>query len=78
MMSPYLDGKPRSNLHEFSDMLYSGFGKQPVQPIWNNPAKIQIYLGLTVALKFYEDKINQGKPYNVKWAQQKLTDLENG
>jgi len=77
-MTLYTDWKPGLSLDALNDILYSGFGKRPLRLIWENSAKSASDLGLAATLRFYEDKIIQGKPYNTELAQQKIADLKNG
>jgi len=78
MMTLHEDWKPAHNLDAFNDMLYSGFGKEPVQLVWEQSAKSQIDLGLQATREFYQHKINQGKPYNTEWATKQLEALNAG
>ena len=61
-------------LDGFDDILYGFKG----QIIWKDSQKSKENLGLEVTKKFYENKIRQGKPFNINLAQQKLDDLISG
>jgi hypothetical protein len=61
-------------LDGFDDILYGFEG----EIIWKDSQKSREDLGLEVTKKFYEDKIRQGKPFNILLAQQKLDDLIAG
>lgn len=78
MMDHYEDWKPAHNLDAFNDMLYSGFGKDPVKLIWEQSAKSRADLGLQATRDFYQHKIDHGKPYNTDWANKQLEALNSG
>ena len=61
-------------LDGFDDILYGFEGKI----IWKDAEKSKKELGVEATKKFYENKINQGKPFNINLAQQKLDDLIDG
>ncbi len=61
-------------LDGFDDILYGFEGKI----IWKDAEKSKKELGFEATKKFYENKINQGKPFNINLAQQKLDDLIDG
>lgn len=63
-------------LDGFDDILYGYEG----EIIWKNAQKSKKDLGFDLTKEFYENKIRQGKPFNVTLIQQKLDDLiaENG
>lgn len=76
---PFLpDYKPAYNLDALHDVLYSGFGKHPVVLIWKHAHKSRQDLGIQTTRDFYQIKIDIGKPYNIQWANKKITALENG
>lgn len=77
MMTLYDDWKPAHNLDALNDMLYSGLGKEAIL-IWTNSEKSKNDLGLNATLQFYQNKINQGKPYNIEWAKEKIEELNSG
>lgn len=74
LMTLYEDWKRSHNLDALNDMLYSGFGEEAIL-IWKNPEKSKIDLGTEATIDFYQNKINQGKPFNVEWAKEKLTEI---
>lgn len=61
-------------LDGFDDILYGYEG----EIIWKNARKSKQDLGFDLTKEFYENKIRQGKPFNVTLIQQKLDDLING
>ncbi|KUJ55705.1 hypothetical protein [Chryseobacterium aquaticum] len=61
-------------LDGFDDILYGYEG----EIIWKNAQKSKEDLGFDLTKEFYENKIRQGKPFNVTLIQQKLDDLING
>ena len=61
-------------LDGFDDILYGYKGEL----IWKNSQKSKEDLGFELTKEFYENKIRQGKPFNVKLIQQKLDDLIDG
>ena len=61
-------------LDGFDDILYSFQGEL----IWKNSEKSGEDLGFEATKEFYENKIRQGKPYNIELIQQKLDDLIAG
>lgn len=61
-------------LDGFDDILYGFKGEM----IWKDSQKSREDLGLEITKKFYENKIRQGKPFNINLAQQKLDDLISG
>ncbi|UCA61098.1 ribonuclease inhibitor [Chryseobacterium rhizoplanae] len=69
-------------LDGFDDILYGGFGvfenQEEVEIVWKESQKSKEDLGLIATQEFYENKIKQGKPFNVELAQQKLNDLIDG
>ncbi|WP_223605473.1 ribonuclease inhibitor [Chryseobacterium sp. OSA05B] len=69
-------------LDGFDDILYDGFGvfenKDKVEVIWKASQKSRENLGLETTRIFYENKIRQGKPFNVELIQQKLDELLSG
>ena len=69
-------------LDGFDDILYGGFGvfenKDKIEIIWKESQKSKDELGLKATQEFYENKIKQGKPFNIELIQQKLDDLNAG
>jgi RNAse (barnase) inhibitor barstar len=61
-------------LDGFDDILYG----VETNIIWKNSQKSKEDLGFALTKEFYENKIRQGKPFNVKLIQQKLDDLIDG
>ncbi|NML57628.1 ribonuclease inhibitor [Chryseobacterium cheonjiense] len=61
-------------LDGFNDILYGFQG----EIIWKHSQKSKEELGFEVTKKFYENKILQGKPFNIKLIQEKLDDLAEG
>ena len=78
LMNLYDDWQPAHNLDALNDMLYSGFGKGEVQLTWQHANKSRKDLGLSATKVFYKNKIEQGPPFNVEWARQKVAALEEG
>ena len=72
IMDLYEDWKPAHNLDAFNDILYSGFGKEPVQLVWEHSEKSRTDLGLQATRDFYQHKVDQGKPYDTDWAAKQL------
>lgn len=58
-------------LDGFDDMLYGIQG----EIIWKDSQKSREDLGFNLTKEFYENKIKQGKPFNIELIQQKLDDL---
>ena len=58
-------------LDGFDDILYGFEG----EIIWKDSDKSREDLGFELTKEFYENKIRQGKPFNVKLIQQKLDEL---
>lgn len=69
-------------LDGFDDILYGGFGVfesgEEVEITWKDSQKSKEDLGLEATRHFYENKIRQGKPFNVELIQQKLDELTSG
>ncbi|MGC5743434.1 ribonuclease inhibitor [Chryseobacterium sp. NFX27] len=69
-------------LDGLDDILYSGFGVfesgEEIEIIWKESQKSKEDLGLELTRNFYENKIRQGKPFNIELIQQKLDDLLSG
>ena len=69
-------------LDGFDDILYGGFGviegKEETEIIWKESRKSKEDLGFTATREFYENKIRQGKPFNIEFIQQKLDELISG
>lgn len=61
-------------LDGFDDILYGFEG----EIIWKDSQKSREDLGFNLTKGFYENKIKQGKPFNIKLIQQKLDDLIAG
>jgi len=66
----------------FDDILYGGFGvfgnKEEIEIIWKESRKSKEDLGSNATREFYENKIRQGKPFNIQLIQQKLDELKEG
>jgi len=69
-------------LDGFDDILYGGFGviedKEEIEILWKESEKSKEDLGYEATREFYENKIRQGKPFNIESIQQKLYDLNEG
>ncbi len=69
-------------LDGFDDILYGGFGvfenHEEIEILWKESEKSKQELGFSATREFYENKIKQGKPFNIKLIQQKLDDLISG
>lgn len=69
-------------LDGFDDILYGGFGviegKEEIEILWKESEKSKEDLGYEATREFYENKIRQGKPFNIELIQQKLYDLNEG
>lgn len=69
-------------LDGFDDILYGGFGvfenKEEIEIVWKESQKSRDDLGLKATQEFYENKIRQGKPFNIQLMQQKLDELRAG
>lgn len=69
-------------LDGFDDILYGGFGvfenNEKLEIIWKESQKSKEDLGFDLTKEFYENKIRQGKPFNVKLIQEKLDALIAG
>jgi RNAse (barnase) inhibitor barstar len=69
-------------LDGFDDILYGGFGVfeggEEIEIIWKESQKSKEDLGLESTRNFYQNKIRQGKPFNIQLMQQKLEDLLSG
>ncbi|KAA2223759.1 ribonuclease inhibitor [Chryseobacterium sediminis] len=69
-------------LDGFDDILYGGFGvidgKEEIEIIWKESQKSKENLGFNATREFYENKIRQGKPFNIELIQQKLDELTAG
>ena len=61
-------------LDGFDDILYG----VESDITWKDSQKSKKDLGFELTKEFYENKIRQGKPFNVKLIQQKLDDLMDG
>lgn len=70
------------NLDGFNDLLYGGFGvfenQDEIELIWKEAEKSKNDLGFEATLEFYENKIKQGKPFNVELMKQKRDELITG
>lgn len=69
-------------LDGFNDILYGGFGvfenDDEVKIIWEESEKSRQDLGFEATKEFYENKIKQGKPFNIELIQEKLNELIKG
>ncbi|CAI8822344.1 Ribonuclease inhibitor [Chryseobacterium sp. IT-36CA2] len=69
-------------LDGLDDILYGGFGvfenKEEIEIIWKESEKSKEDLGYEATREFYENKIRQGKLFNIELIQQKLNDLTEG
>ncbi|KPH14934.1 ribonuclease inhibitor [Chryseobacterium sp. ERMR1:04] len=69
-------------LDDFNDILYGGFGvfenDDEVKIIWEESEKSRQDLGFEATKEFYENKIKQGKPFNIELIQEKLNELIKG
>lgn len=69
-------------LDGFDDILYGGFGvfenEDQAEITWKESQKSREDLGLETTRIFYENKIRQGKPYNIELIRQKLDELLSG
>src|SRR5690606_17267910 len=69
-------------LDGFDDILYGGFGviegKEKIEIIWKEAEKSKEDLGFKATREFYENKIRQGKPFNIELIQRKLDELTEG
>lgn len=69
-------------LDGFDDILYGGFGifenKEEIEILWKESQKSKEDLGIKATQQFYENKIKQGKPFNIELIRQKLNDLLEG
>lgn len=61
-------------LDGFDDILYRFEG----EIIWKHAQKSKEDLGFEATKNFYENKIRQGKPFNINLAQEKLDELIEG
>lgn len=61
-------------LDGFDDILYGFHG----EITWKNAQKSREDLGADATKEFYENKIRQGRPFNISLIQQKLDDLAAG
>lgn len=74
-MQLFEDWIPANNLDALNDILYSGFGKNPIILVWEKSSKSKTDLGKEATIAFYQNKINIGKPYNVDWATTKRNEV---
>ncbi|MDQ8141743.1 MULTISPECIES: barstar family protein [Chryseobacterium] len=69
-------------LDGFDDILYGGFGvfenNEELEIVWKESQKSKEDLGFDLTKEFYENKIRQGKPFNVKLIQERLDALIEG
>lgn len=69
-------------LDGFDDILYGGFGviegKEEIEMIWKESEKSKQDLGFDATREFYNNKIRQGKPFNIELIHQKLEELNKG
>ncbi|MDQ0064298.1 ribonuclease inhibitor [Chryseobacterium lathyri] len=69
-------------LDGFDDILYGGFGvfesREKIEISWKESQKSKEDLGLETTRIFYQNKIRQGKPFNIELMQEKLDDLLSG
>lgn len=69
-------------LDGFDDILYGGFGvfenDEEIEMIWKESQKSEKDLGFDATRSFYENKISQGKPFNIDLIQHKLDELVSG
>ncbi|MFZ1789073.1 MAG: barstar family protein [Saprospiraceae bacterium] len=72
------DWQPAHNLDALNDVMYDGFGKEPIVLMWKNVEKSKDDLGLEATVKFYERKIETGPPFNIQWAKQQIAELKHG
>jgi len=75
------DWKVRT-LDGFNDILYGGFGvfenNEEIEIIWKESQKSKEDLGFDATKEFYENKIKQGKPFNINLIHEKLDELTDG
>lgn len=69
-------------LDGFNDILYGGFGifenHEEIDIVWKDSQKSRQDLGFDLTKEFYENKIRQGKSFNVELIQNKLNELVDG
>lgn len=69
-------------LDGFDDILYGGFGvfenNEEIEIIWKESHNSKEDLGFNATREFYENKLRQGKPFNIELIQQKLDELIEG
>jgi RNAse (barnase) inhibitor barstar len=69
-------------LDGFDDILYGGSGvfenHEEIEIIWKQSQKSKDDLGFNLTKEFYENKIRQGKPFNIELIQQKRDELIDG
>lgn len=69
-------------LDGFDDILYGGFGVfengEEIEMIWKESQKSKEDLGFEATRTFYENKIRQGKPFNIQLIKEKLDELISG
>ncbi|MDP9961775.1 ribonuclease inhibitor [Chryseobacterium lathyri] len=69
-------------LDGFDDILYGGFGvfesREKIEIRWKESQKSKEDLGLETTRIFYQNKIRQGKPFNIELMQEKLDSLLSG
>lgn len=70
------------SLDAFNDLLYGGFGavenNEPVQLVWNNIESSKAALGYETTKRYYVEKLLPGSPFNKKYFQEKLEELNQG
>ena len=74
------DWKLGNSLDALNDLFYGGYGeikgKESVELIWKDISKSKSALGYEATKAFYEEKLANPGTYNVKWAEEKLAELE--
>jgi RNAse (barnase) inhibitor barstar len=76
------DWKISESLDAFNDLLYGGFGSimpdKDVEIVWHDIALSKAALGYDPTRSYYIDKLKPQSPFNKKYFENKLEELESG
>ncbi len=76
------DWKIGPSLDALNDLFYGGFGalkdQDEIQLVWLHSSHSQKALGYETTKAYYEAKLQPGSPFNVRFFQEKLKELESG
>lgn len=76
------DWKLGESLDALNDLLYGGFGvikeSEEVRLIWKNFEENQKIFGFDFTLRFYQEKLQDPRTFNLKFIQKSIQELKEG